>query len=78
MPFYHTIVCVDKKYGIARYRENDKSKTYIPWHFNDNYKNIKKQDLLFFKKLTTGHTIIMGRKTYEEIGILPNRENIVI
>jgi len=36
-------------------------------------------DLKFFKNLTTGHPIIMGRKTYESIGKpLPNRTNIVI
>lgn len=36
-------------------------------------------DLMRFKQLTTGHPIIMGRKTYESIGKpLPNRTNIVI
>jgi dihydrofolate reductase len=36
-------------------------------------------DLRHFKEITTGHTIIMGRKTYESIGRpLPNRQNIVI
>ncbi|NLD24944.1 MAG: dihydrofolate reductase [Bacteroidales bacterium] len=37
-------------------------------------------DLKHFKKLTTGHIIIMGRKTYESLpnGALPNRINIVI
>ena len=37
-------------------------------------------DLKHFKKLTTGHTIIMGRRTYESLpkGALPNRTNIVI
>ncbi len=36
-------------------------------------------DLKHFKALTTGHCIIMGRKTYESIGRpLPNRTNIVI
>jgi len=36
-------------------------------------------DLKRFKKLTTGHDIIMGRKTYESIGRpLPNRTNIII
>lgn len=38
-----------------------------------------KADLIRFKNLTTGHPIIMGRKTYESIGRpLPNRINIVI
>ncbi len=36
-------------------------------------------DLKRFKALTTGHPIIMGRKTYESIGKpLPNRKNIVL
>lgn len=36
-------------------------------------------DLKRFKKLTTDHPIIMGRKTYESIGRpLPNRTNIVV
>jgi len=36
-------------------------------------------DLAHFKKLTTGSSIIMGRKTFESIGRpLPNRENIVV
>ncbi len=37
------------------------------------------KDLKHFKDLTSGHPIIMGRKTYESIGkALPNRTNIVI
>lgn len=36
-------------------------------------------DLQHFKKETNGHTIVMGRKTYESIGkALPNRETIVL
>lgn len=43
----------------------------IPWYIPD--------DLRRFKRLTTGHTVIMGRKTYESIGhVLPNRQNIVL
>lgn len=35
-------------------------------------------DLKHFKELTTGHTIIMGRKTFESLGrVLPNRRHIV-
>ena len=39
-----------------------------------------KSDLTRFRELTTGHTIIMGRKTYESlpIGALPHRRNIVV
>ncbi len=36
-------------------------------------------DLKHFKEITTGHTIIMGRKTYESVGKpLPNRRNIIV
>jgi dihydrofolate reductase len=43
----------------------------LPWHFPE--------DLKWFKKLTTGNVIIMGRKTWESIGKpLPNRESIVV
>ena len=43
----------------------------LPWHLP--------ADLAFFKKLTTGNTILMGRKTFDSIGRpLPNRRNIVI
>ena len=35
-------------------------------------------DLKHFKELTTGHTIIMGRKTFESLGrVLPNRKHII-
>lgn len=43
----------------------------IPWHLKDDFRR--------FKERTTGHPIIMGRKTYESIGRpLPGRTNIVI
>jgi len=43
----------------------------IPWHDSD--------DLKHFKKVTTGHAVIMGRKTFDSIGRpLPGRRNIVI
>ncbi len=43
----------------------------LPWYLP--------ADLRRFKQLTTGHTVIMGRKTYESIGRpLPNRRNLVI
>ncbi len=36
------------------------------------------EDLKRFKNLTTGHTIIMGRKTFESLGrVLPNRKHVV-
>lgn len=47
------------------------NKGEIPWHISEDFKR--------FKGLTTGHPIIMGRKTHESIGrILPSRTNIVI
>lgn len=43
----------------------------IPWHLPEDFK--------WFKKMTTGHLLVMGRKTFEAIGkTLPNRETIVL
>ena len=43
----------------------------IPWYLP--------ADLKYFKKVTTGHHVIMGRKSFESIGRpLPNRTNVVI
>lgn len=43
----------------------------IPWRIAD--------ELRWFKKVTTGHTIVMGRKTFESLGRpLPNRRNVVL
>ena len=43
----------------------------LPWHLPD--------DLKTFKRITTGHPVLMGRKTYESIGRpLPDRQNIVL
>lgn len=43
----------------------------LPWHLRDDLQN--------FKKITMGHHIIMGRKTYESIGKpLPGRMNLVV
>lgn len=43
----------------------------LPWHLPE--------DLKFFKRTTSGHAIVMGRKTYESIGRpLPKRRNIVL
>jgi dihydrofolate reductase len=42
-------------------------------------KEARKEDFEFFKAITTGKTIVMGRKTFDSIGKpLPNRKNIVI
>jgi dihydrofolate reductase len=43
----------------------------IPWHLPEDFK--------WFKKTTTGHVIVMGRKTFESIGKpLPNRTTLVL
>ena len=44
----------------------------IPWHIS--------ADLKRFKRLTTGHTVIMGHKTWESLPVqpLPGRQNIVL
>lgn len=43
----------------------------LPWHL--------REDLQHFKAVTMGHTLIMGRKTYDSIGKpLPGRRNIVL
>ena len=43
----------------------------IPWHLPEDFK--------WFKQTTTGHVIVMGRKTFESIGKpLPNRLTIVL
>ena len=37
------------------------------------------EDLKRFKKITSGHTVIMGRKTFESLGrVLPNRHHIIL
>ena len=58
------IVAMDKNMLIG-------NSNALPWHLP--------ADLQYFKKLTTGKTIIMGRKTFDSIGRpLPNRENIIL
>lgn len=52
--------------NLAIGRGND-----MPWHLSE--------DLKYFKRTTSGHTVIMGRRTFESIGRpLPKRKNIVI
>lgn len=58
------IVAVDEQGGIGKNNQ-------LLWHLP--------ADLKHFKEITTGHPIIMGRKTYDSIGrALPNRRNMVI
>lgn len=58
---------------IAAVSENEVigRKGRVPWHLPE--------DLKRFKKITTGHHLIMGRKTYQSIGRpLPDRTSIVV
>lgn len=58
------LVAMDKKRTIGK--DNN-----LPWHLP--------ADLAFFKRVTMGHPIVMGRKTHESIGrALPGRTNIII
>ncbi|MDO8620673.1 MAG: dihydrofolate reductase [Candidatus Levybacteria bacterium] len=59
------IAAMDEKRGIGKDNK-------IPWHIKEDFRR--------FKTLTSGHAIIMGRKTWESLPIkpLPNRTNIVI
>ena len=58
------IVARSKNNVIGRHGE-------IPWKIKGEQK--------FFKELTTGNIVVMGRKSYEEIGHpLPNRQNIIV
>ncbi|WP_369899853.1 dihydrofolate reductase [Bacillus manliponensis] len=58
------LVAMDKNRVIGK--DND-----LPWHLP--------ADLAYFKKVTMGHHIIMGRKTFESIGRpLPGRTNVII
>ena len=58
------IVATDEENGIGKNNQ-------LLWHLP--------KDLAFFKKTTSGHAIIMGRKTFDSMGkALPNRRNIVI
>ncbi|WP_412465526.1 dihydrofolate reductase [Pedobacter sp. KLB.chiD] len=57
-------VAVGENYAIGKNNQ-------LLWHMP--------ADLKFFKQTTSGHTVIMGRKTFDSVGKpLPNRRNIVI
>ena len=57
-------VAISENYAIGKNNQ-------LLWHMP--------ADLKFFKKTTSGHTVIMGRKTFDSVGKpLPNRRNIVI
>lgn len=58
------IVAMDKNRVIGKDNK-------LPWHLPE--------DLKFFKRVTIGNKVIMGRKTFESIGKpLPQRENIIL
>lgn len=58
------IAAISDDYALGK--DND-----LLWHLSE--------DLKYFKRLTSGHPVIMGRKTYESIGRpLPGRLNIVL
>lgn len=65
MPIISIIVAIDENNAIGK--ENNLL-CHLP------------NDLKYFKSITQGHTIIMGRKTFESLpnGALPNRRNIVL
>lgn len=61
---FSIIVAIGKNNEIGK-------KNKLLWHISE--------DLKKFKEITSGKTVIMGRKTYESIGKpLPNRHNIVL
>lgn len=58
------LVAHDKNRGIG-------FKNQLPWHLPNDLKHVK--------QLSTGHTLVMGRATFESIGRpLPNRKNVVL
>jgi len=63
-PRLELIVAMDPDQVIGRDNQ-------LPWHLPD--------DLRHFKRVTDGHTVLMGRRTHESIGRpLPNRRNLVL
>lgn len=63
----HSIAAISEKNRVI----GDTAKNSMLWHIPDDFKR--------FKRLTMGHPIIMGCKTYESIGkALPGRTNIVL
>lgn len=63
-PTISAIVAISENFAIGK-------DNMIPWHLPD--------DLKYFRNITIGHTVIMGRKTFDSIGkALPLRINIVV
>lgn len=44
--------------------------TSMPWHLP--------ADLRFFKRTTMGHPMVMGRRTFDTMGVLPGRRSVVV
>jgi dihydrofolate reductase len=65
MPEIIIIAAIDQNNGLGY-------KNHLLCHLHDDLKN--------FKRLTSGHTVVMGRKTWESLSVkpLPNRKNIVL
>lgn len=57
------VVCVDSGWGISKDGK-------IPWRISE--------DLKFFKQTTLNSVVIMGRRTFEQVGFLPNRITLVV
>ena len=63
-PHFTGVVAMDARRGIGLHGG-------LPWRL--------KEDLALFKRLTMGHPILMGRRTWESLGrALPGRQNIVL
>jgi dihydrofolate reductase len=70
---YFTLSSAPRLYLVAAVARNGVigAKGKLPWHLPE--------DLRHFKKITLGHPVIMGRRTWESLGKpLPGRENIVV
>jgi dihydrofolate reductase len=64
MAYLTLVVAIDAQRGIGVDNK-------LPWHLPE--------DLAHFKRVTLGHPILMGRKTFDSIGrALPGRRNIVV
>jgi dihydrofolate reductase len=65
MPEIIIIAAIDENNGLG-------FENHLLCHLHDDLKN--------FKRLTSGHTVVMGRKTWESLPVkpLPNRKNIIL
>src|SRR4030095_5943901 len=64
MKLFKDVAAMSLNRGIGRGNK-------LPWHLPEDFK--------WFKRLTTGHVVVMGRKTFESLGkVLPDRTTIVL